>query len=177
MSGEREILTSETFSSSRRGSSNLYTAVKYTDGTFACNCPGWRFKKTGMKRYCGHTGNLGDTKRYDRAELTGKISPRNRDSASEQFVVVKSEVLTLEEMRMVDAGRSLAAIASVRARTGLFAIQSKKIVDDYREAKGLNRTIPLKQAAAALAVHREIQQAVREASKPNRARIAFDEEV
>lgn len=61
--GWGEKLEQKKFAS--RSSDNMYTAVRYNDGTFSCDCKGWTIKRKGWSRYCSHTGDLGDKKTAD----------------------------------------------------------------------------------------------------------------
>jgi len=35
-----------------------YTTIRWSDGTYSCNCPGWTHAKDG-KRFCKHVNKLG----------------------------------------------------------------------------------------------------------------------
>ena len=44
----------ERFEYPSSSSDAVYVTVKWSDGSFSCNCPAWRFKRVGQERSCKH---------------------------------------------------------------------------------------------------------------------------
>lgn len=48
------LIDDRKYPSTRRGSTATYECKKWEDGSYSCNCPGWRFKQPDKPRGCSH---------------------------------------------------------------------------------------------------------------------------
>lgn len=50
----KTLIDERKYPSTRRGSTAKYLCKKWSDGTYTCDCPGWRFKQPDKPRGCSH---------------------------------------------------------------------------------------------------------------------------
>jgi len=179
------------FKSSRPGSAALYTAVVYDDGTASCDCPGWRFQRSGQPRGCKHTATMltGTTVKVVTNAEMARMALRG-----EQFNVIKRWTIAQSGAQMVSLRMGESASAEQTVRRIMKEDNAPQSYparrDRWSQAEGKWVSVPKKMtpemrtpdplAARDFFPSKPKPQTTRRAEQieqPTRARLAFDEEV
>lgn len=156
-----------------KSSDSTYRAVRYNDGTFSCDCKGWTIKKKGMKRYCDHTGKMGDTKGPDEGMLgITEAEMVRRSLRGERFDIVRRYVDAQTGQRRVvvtPIGQEWKPKPGDKIR--ILPPLSPRDRDSAREQFVVTREEPVKPPKPGVPPSRV------QVPEPTRAKIVFDEEV
>lgn len=159
------LIDEREYPSTRRDSDKKYLCKKWADGTYSCDCPGWRFKQPDKPRYCSHCGWFAQDYWLVTIPESMKLA-----TSGIKFDIITTYTRTLyliKQYRTVPVNtpavtRPLTAKQEQANRGG------RSFADIMREAQAARGVVPepVKPIKPTVPI-----------TKPGRARLAWDEEV